>query len=136
MQTPLTHVTADHRAALTLAERLCAYGQPERALSVLDLAEWIHPGHDATRALRVKALAKLERWVEALDLILENSKGIAGPLLAQIYWAVGEKALGDHYFNGSERTIPPNVFAARRNASRAKADTTVLFLRSGEVLTE
>ena len=105
---------AEYRAAIELAVRLCAYGQPQRALRVLDLAEWISPNVEETWQVRIATLVKSGLWNDALDLMLEKGGNLDGALMARICWALGEKELGDQYYRSPKRLPPPKPSALHR----------------------
>ena len=96
-------------ATLELALKLHRYGEHGRALRVLDLADWLRPGESQVQSLRITLLTKLEQWEAALNLVMEDRTVVDSSLMARICWSLGERDLGDHFFNSPERTVPPTM---------------------------
>lgn len=94
-------------AVLQLAMSLYEYGQHERVLSLLKLHDWFVSGREPSLLLRLKTLVKLSRFTEAKQV--SETTGIVPPprLMAEIYWGLGEKDLGDAEFRKSLTTQGP-----------------------------
>lgn len=84
-------------AILQLAQTLMQYGQPERALALLALSDYLLPGNQRAAKLRVHALVQAGRWADAHRLILSGEQLAPERRreLAFIYWNLGLAAKGD-----------------------------------------
>lgn len=90
------------RAVLQLAQSLFDYGQHSRTLALLDLYDWLNPDEDIAFELRIRTLLKLRRLEDAKALCKLTSHDIANDYLAEIYWGLGEKEIGDKHFSNSQ----------------------------------
>ena len=86
--TEATDQTAQQlECVVALAQQLVKYGQCDRALKILALADWIMPDDPEAMNVRILALTRLGRWAEALDIIESNGALKIGDHkgLAEIY---------------------------------------------------
>ena len=87
-------------AVLELAKTLASYGQHDRVMSLLSLAEWLYPNDPRVCELRLKTQMKLGQWELALDTVLTSSElsQVNPQILAKIYWNLGQRKMGDRHF--------------------------------------
>ena len=93
----------EYGAVLRVARNLQRYGQFDRALSLLDLADWLSPDGLEAGQMRVDLLMALDRFEDALTEVFSRTgpEAIAPATLARLYWQVGERDLGDETFRKS-----------------------------------
>lgn len=100
-------IGADVGSVISLTYSMMRYGQFERALRLLDLADWLSPKHPDVINLRILALTQMNRWDEALSMLLTKQRLDKADYrgLADIYWNLGDDVSGADYFN---RTVSPH----------------------------
>jgi len=97
--------TKEGLAVLALSERLAKFGQFARVIALLDLADWLMPASRRSAELRLDMLMKLERWDDALDVIISRIgvDQVNGRTLARLYWGLGDINLGNTSFRKSQQ---------------------------------
>lgn len=101
-------------AVKSLAQKMYDYGQFERTLKLLDLADWLLPKNTASRDLRLCALAELGQWQTVVDILVDvkDIEPFHRRLMAKGCWAKGLSDVGDRHFSlavDESLTSPPRL---------------------------